>query len=260
MSSAEPPRGVVAGLPPEPLDPNGDPVKPTRFIDSVNCAIDGIFWATRTQKHMRRHFISALVLLFAVLFLRVSSLEFTLLAVSVSFVLFAELLNTAVEAVVDLVSPDYHPVAKTAKDVAAGGVLVAAIGAAVMGYLILSKYIFPIYKEMLGMIGTPTEMGTVVALLSVIIVVVILKSVSGRGTPLEGGLPSGHAAIAFSIATVVSLTTQDPIASILTICLAVMVSHSRLLLRIHSLREVVLGAITGTTITAAVVMLFRFLK
>jgi len=95
-------------------------VKPTRFIDSVNCAIDGILWASRTQKHLRYHFLAALVLLIAVLFLRVTALEFTLLAVSVCFVLFAELLNTAVEAVVDLVTTEYHPLAKIAKDVAAG--------------------------------------------------------------------------------------------------------------------------------------------
>jgi len=235
-------------------------VKPTRFIDSVNCAIDGILWASRTQKHLRYHFLAALVLLIAVLFLRVTALEFTLLAVSVCFVLFAELLNTAVEAVVDLVTTEYHPLAKIAKDVAAGGVLMAAISAAIMGYVILSKYIFPIYKEVLGMIGTPTETGTLVALLIVVIVVVILKSLSGKGSPLEGGLPSGHAAVAFSIATVVSLTTQDPLISVLSICLAVMVSHSRLLLHIHSLREVVLGAVTGTVITVAVMMLFMLLK
>lgn len=245
---------------PSPTAPNGDPVKPSRFIESVNCAIEGIFWATRTQKHMRRHFLSALVLLFAVLFLRVSALEFTLLAVSVSFVLFAELMNTAIEVVVDMVSPEYHPLAKIAKDVAAGGVLVAAIGAAVMGYLILSHYIFPIYKEALAMIGTPSEMGAVVALLAVVIVVVILKSISGRGTPLQGGLPSGHAAVAFSIATLVTLNTQDPLISILTIALAVMVSHSRLLLNIHTMREVVFGAIAGTGITLLVLGMFRFIK
>lgn len=239
---------------------SGDSVKPTRFIDSVNCAIEGIIWASRTQKHMRRHFIAALVLLLAVLFLKVSPLEFTLLAISVSFVLFAELMNTAVEAVVDMITTEYHPLAKIAKDVAAGGVLVAAIGAVVMGYLILSKYIFPVYKEALAMIGTPSEMGTVVALLMVVIVVVILKSVSGKGTPLEGGLPSGHAAVAFAIATAVSLNTQDPIISLLTIVLAVMVSHSRLLLNIHTIREVILGAVTGTVITLVVLTMFRFMR
>lgn len=232
-------------------------MKPTRFIDSVNCAIEGIIHAARTQKQMRYHFLAALLVLLAVLFLRVSPLEFTLLTVSICFVLFAELINTAVEAVVDLVSPGYHPLAKVAKDVAAGGVLVAAIGAAVMGYLILSKYVFPLYREVLGMMGTPTEMSAVVALLVVVIVVVILKAVSGKGPLLEGGLPSGHAAVAFAIATIVTLNTQDPITSILAVTLAVMVSHSRLLLRYHTLREVLLGAATGIAITLAILLLFR---
>jgi diacylglycerol kinase (ATP) len=235
-------------------------MKPTRFIDSVNCAIEGIIHTARTQKHMRWHFLAALVLLPTVLFLRVSALEFTLLTVSICFVLFAELLNTAIEAVVDLVTPDYHPAAKIAKDVAAGAVLVASIGAAVMGYLILSKYIFPVYKEALGMVGTPTEMGAAVSLLMVVIVVVILKAISGTGTPLEGGLPSGHAAVAFSMATIASLHTQDPIISVLAIAMAVMVSHSRLLLRIHTLREVILGAVTGTAITLVIMLLFRTLR
>ncbi|MBT0653501.1 diacylglycerol kinase [Geomobilimonas luticola] len=235
-------------------------MKPTRFIDSVNCAIEGIIHTARTQKHMRWHFLAALVLLVTVLFLRVSPLEFTLLTVSICFVLFAELLNTAIEALVDLVSPEYHPVAKIAKDVAAGAVLVASIGAAVMGYLILSRYMFPVYKEALAMAGSPTEMVAVVSLLMVVIAVVILKAVSGKGTPLEGGLPSGHAAVAFAIATLVSILTQDPIISILVIAMAVMVSHSRLLLRIHSLREVFLGAVTGTIITLVVMLLFRTLR
>ncbi len=223
----------------------------------MNCAIDGILYTASTQKHMRNHFIAALVLLLLVLFLRVSALEFTLLAVSVSFVLFAELVNTAIEVVVDMISPEYHPLAKIAKDVAAGSVLVSAIGATVTGYLILSRYVFPIYKEALGMIGTPADLGAIVSLLLVVIVVVILKAMSGKGTPLHGGLPSGHAAVAFTIATLVSLKTQDPITSILTICLAIMVSHSRLLMRIHSLQEVILGGVTGTAITLVVVLVFK---
>ncbi len=238
--------------------PAGSLLKPTRFIESANCAIEGIIYAARTQKHMRRHFVAALAVLLAVLLLRVSALEFTLLVISVCFVLCAELLNTAIEVVVDMVSPGFHPLAKTAKDVAAGGVLVAAIGAAVMGYLILFRYIFPIYKEALALIGTPTEMGTAVALLMVIIAVVFLKALSGKGKPLEGGVPSGHAAVAFSIATIVSLNTQDPITSLLTLMLAMMVSHSRLLLNIHTIWEVVLGALTGTAITVGVMLLFKF--
>jgi len=235
-------------------------VKPIRFTDSVNCAIEGIIYAVKSQKHMRNHFLAALVVLFAVLLLRVSSLEFILLVVSVSFVLFAEMINTAIELCVDLVSPDYHPIAKAAKDVAAGAVLTAAIGAAVMGYLILSRYIFPYFKEALGVIGTPAEMATLVAILSVVIMVVIFKACAGKGTPLEGGTVSGHSAVAFAIVTAVSLNTQDPISSLLTLTLAIMVSHSRITLGFHTFREVVLGAIIGMVLSLAVLIIFLKLK
>lgn len=233
-------------------------MKPSRFIDSLNCAIDGVLYAARTQKHVRNHFLAAAAVLLCALFLKVSAVEFILLAISVSFVLFAELMNTAVEVTVDMVTTDFHPLAKVAKDVAAGSVLVSVTGALVTGYLILSAYIFPLYKELLAMIGTPQEMAAVVSLLMVIIATVILKTLSGKGKPLHGGLLSGHAAIAFSIATLVTLSTQDPLVSLLTIALAVMVSHSRLLLHIHSLKEIMAGAVAGLAITLLVTLFFRW--
>jgi diacylglycerol kinase (ATP) len=208
---------------------------------------------------MRSHFIAALAVLLAALFLRVSPVEFALLALSILFVLFAELINTAVEAVVDLVSPGFHPLAKAAKDTAAGAVLIAACGAGIMGYLILAKYILPLYGKALAMFGTQSDLGTVVAILVVTIVVIMIKSLRGTGTPLQGGAPSGHAAVAFSIATAVSLNTGDPLISLLSIAMAVMVSHSRLLMRIHTMREVVLGSLVGAGITIIVLLAFRHL-
>jgi len=208
---------------------------------------------------MRSHFVAALVVMLAALFLRVSPIEFALLAISILFVLFAELINTAVEALVDLVSPGFHPLAKTAKDTAAGAVLVAACGAGIMGYLILAKYILPLYGKVLVMFGTQSDLGTVVAILVVTVVVIMIKSLSGTGTPLHGGAPSGHAAVAFSIATAVSLNTGDPLISLLCIAMAVMVSHSRLLMRIHTMREVVLGSLVGAGITIIVLLAFRHL-
>ena len=162
--------------------------------------------------------LSRWLVLLVALFLRVTPIEFALLALSILFVLCAELLNTAVEAVVDLVSPGFHPLAKIAKDTAAGAVLVAACGAAIMGYLILAKYILPLYGKVLAMLGTQSDLGTVVAVLIVTIVVIMIKSLSGTGSPLHGGIPSGHAAVAFSIATAVSLNTGDPLISLLCHC------------------------------------------
>jgi len=206
---------------------------------------------------MRIHFITAIVVLLAVLFLKVTPLEFALLALSILSVLCAEMFNTAVEAVVDLVSPGYHPLAKIAKDTAAGAVLITACGAGIMGYLILAKYVMPRYGEVLAMFGTVSDMGTLISILIVIIVVVIVKSATGTGTPLYGGIPSGHAAVAFSIATAVSLNTRDPLISVLSLLLATMVSHSRLLMKIHTLREVVIGACVGSGITLLVLQLFK---
>jgi len=208
---------------------------------------------------MRNHFAFALVVLLAALFLRVTPIEFALLSLSVLFVLFAELVNTSVEAVVDLISPDYHPLAKIAKDTAAGAVLVAAMGAAIIGYMILAHYVFPLYGKVLAMFGSPADLGTVVSILAVIIVVIMIKSLSHKGTALEGGLPSGHAAVAFSIATAVSFNTCDPLISLLCITLAVMVSHSRLLMRIHTLREIAIGSFVGASITFIVLQLFKYL-
>lgn len=206
---------------------------------------------------MRTHFIAALVVLLAALFLRVTPVEFALLALSILFVLFAELINTAIEAVVDLTSPGYHPLAKTAKDTSAGAVLVAACGAGIMGYLILAKYILPLYGKALAMFGTQSDLGTVVAVLIVTIVVIMIKSLSSKGSPLHGGIPSGHAAVAFSIATAVSLNTGDPLISLLSFALAIMVSHSRLLMKIHTMREVVLGSLVGAGVTIIVLLAFK---
>jgi diacylglycerol kinase (ATP) len=235
-------------------------LKPSNYMASLNCAVSGILHAAKTQKHMRNHFLAALGILLAALLLRVSCLEFILLAISISFVLFAELLNTAIEICVDMISPGYHPLAKAAKDVAAGAVLMAAVGAAIMGYLVLFKYLFPLYGEALGMIGTPKELGSLIAILCVIILVVILKSVYGKGTPFEGGSVSGHAAVAFSIATMVSISTRDPISSILTILLAVMVGNSRITLKVHTMGEVIFGALTGTVTTIAVLLIFMYMR
>lgn len=208
---------------------------------------------------MRWHFVAAVFILAAVLLLRVTPIEFALLAMVICLVLFAELVNTAIEAVVDLVSPGYHPLAKVAKDVAAGGVLVTAFSAGVMGYLILSRYIFPHYRRLLAMVGPPNELAVLATLLTVVIAVVLVKAFFGRGTPLEGGLPSGHSAISFAVATLVTLHTQDPLISILTVMLATMVSHSRLLLRIHSFREVALGGGLGVAIAVIMVYIFKYL-
>ncbi len=231
-------------------------MKPTGVWASFNCAIEGILWAARTQRHLRCHLMVAVAVLVVALFLHVSALEFILLVFSMVLVLFAELLNTAVEIVVDMVSPEFHPLARRAKDVAAGAVLMACGGAAVMGYLALTNYFFPLEKEGIPLLSRPSGDLAVISVLVVTLLVVLLKSLSLRGSPLYGGMPSGHAAFAFSVATATFLTSTSTLVSLLVLAVAAMLSQSRIHLKIHNLAEVLVGGVLGILVTALLYLFF----
>ncbi|MEJ2699165.1 MAG: diacylglycerol kinase [Desulfuromonadales bacterium] len=231
-------------------------LKPSNWLERVNCAIEGILWAARTQLHLRYHLVAAVGVLLLAVFFRISTLEFILLTFAVTLVIFAELINTALEVVVDMVSPEFHPLARRAKDVAAGAVLASSIGTVVIGYMALSRFLFPSIAHGLNLLGRPAGELPVVAVLVVIIAVVLLKALFGRGTPLHGGMPSGHAAVAFSVATSIALSQVAPLIILLVLVLAAMVSHSRLLLGIHTLKEVLSGALLGAGLTFILYLMF----
>src|SRR5256885_6347455 len=110
--------------------------RPKNAFDSFRYALDGILHGFRSQRHMRFHFcIAALALLAGVIY-GLNATELLVLTFAISLVIIAELFNTAIEAVVDLVTTTYHPLAKYAKDVAAGAVLIAALNACVVGLLL----------------------------------------------------------------------------------------------------------------------------
>jgi diacylglycerol kinase len=101
--------------------------------DSFGHAFRGLFYTWETQRHLRVHLALAALAVLLGLVLRIGATEWALLALTIALVLSLELLNTVVEAVVDLVTSDYHPLARVAKDVAAGAVLVSAIGGVAVG-------------------------------------------------------------------------------------------------------------------------------
>lgn len=232
-------------------------MKPKNWLESLNCAIEGVLWAARSQRHLRYHFLAAIAVLLFALFLGMSSLEFILLTFAITLVLFAELVNTAVEVVVDMVSPDFHPMARQAKDVAAGAVLVASVGAAIMGFFAFSRYLFPHMETELSRTEPMTPVLSMLSVVIVVIIVILVKSGIGRGKPLHGGMPSGHAAVSFSIATSVLLAQPGIVLVLLVFVVAFLVSHSRLLLGIHKHGEVFLGALIGTLVTLFVYLVFN---
>jgi diacylglycerol kinase len=123
--------------------PTAAPSAPSRatFLRSFVYAWNGIVYVLRTQRNAQVHLVAALSSLILGAVLRISAIEFALIFVAIMAVLVAELFNTVAEALVDLVTRDYHPLARVAKDVAAGAVLLCAMFAVVIGLLVFSPHL-----------------------------------------------------------------------------------------------------------------------
>ena len=107
------------------------------LLQSFRHAFEGLWYALRTQRNARVHVLAGVVVATLGSWLRISPGEWAMLVLTIGFVFAFELLNTMVETLVDLVSPEHHPLARTAKDVAAAAVLVSALLATVVGLIIL---------------------------------------------------------------------------------------------------------------------------
>lgn len=103
---------------------------------SFGHALRGIGSAIRSQRHLQIQIVIAILVIALGFALRLSPIEWAIVLIMVTFVLTLELINTVVEGLVDLISPGFHPLAKVTKDMAAGAVLVAAIGALAVGAML----------------------------------------------------------------------------------------------------------------------------
>lgn len=223
-------------------------MKSRSLIDSFNYAVDGIIYTLKTQRNMRIHFSLAVIVLVLSLFLNFSRLEFLILFLTVSFVIASEMINTSIEKSIDLFTEDYHPLAKIAKDVAAGAVLVSAINAIVVGYLLFFDRLNPYSHLLLFKIKNSPIHLTFISIFLVIIITVIIKTIAQTGTPFKGGIVSGHSAIGFLIATIISFLAGNVLITTLAYFMAILLGESRVEGKIHSTFEVITGAVLGILI------------
>ncbi len=231
-----------------------------RLVDSFNFAIEGLISALKNEKHMKVHILAAIIIVILAIVINASKVEILIISLSVSFVIITELVNTAVEAIIDLVSPERHPLAKLAKDVAAGAVLVAAINALCVGYLLFYDKLLDIFDgaNKLHVIAGRKGNISILILILVSILVIVLKTFFRKGTPLEGGMPSGHSAIAFAAFGILVFMTSDVRILVLGFFMAALVAQSRVKSGIHSIREVLVGGLLGFSV--AFVILFIMMQ
>ncbi|GHO91578.1 diacylglycerol kinase [Reticulibacter mediterranei] len=133
--------------PSKPAEPRISPPSPpksawAKFIASFGYAFQGLWYALSTQRNARVHAVIATLATVLGIVLRISAVEFAIIFIAIAGVFVAEMFNTVFELCVDLTSPEYHPLAKIAKDVAAGAVLVSAMLAIVIGLFIFGPHLW----------------------------------------------------------------------------------------------------------------------
>jgi diacylglycerol kinase (ATP) len=230
------------------------------LLDSFNNALEGVIHVLRTQRNMRIHFLVAVVVLVVAFASGVKEEELIALLLSIAFVLIAEMINTAIESAIDTATTSFDPHAKLAKDIAAGAVLIATVNAVAVGYIVFSRSLSKPGSTLLDQVRDAPINLTVIALVVTIILVIGTKAFTGRGTPLRGGLPSGHAALAFAgwmAATYVLGDTRHRfLVSTLTFLMAFLVAQTRVESGVHSTLEVAYGGLIGAIVTLVLFQAF----
>ena len=246
-------------LPPEmPSDKSGrnqspiaHPWRTKNPMVSFRHAVEGILHTFRSQRNMRFHFLAAVLVLFAGILIRLPRVEMLILLGTIALVFLCEMFNTAIEATVDLITQNYHPAAKYAKDVAAGAVLIASLNAVLVGAALFIGNIEP--QRLRYRLESPPVI-TIFMIAGLLLLITLLagKAMGSKGTLLQGGIISGHAAIAFFLATTIVFISGNVFVSILAILLALLVVQSRLEAKFHTVQEVIVGAAWAIFLTAMV--------
>ena len=212
-------------------------MKNDNFIEACNNAVNGIIYAATTQRNIKIQLVLAVIVMILCLFYGLETTEFLCLVFAVFFVIFAEMINTAIETVVDLFVDVYHPKAKIAKDVAAGAVVLSACNALIVGYFIFFK----------------AENLAFVAIMLVVIAVIAIKASCSkrkqRGELIkEGFVPSGQSAIAFAALTAIWINSKDIVTFTLALVLSLLVAGNRMYNNARTKAEIVFGSCLGVLI------------
>ena len=229
------------------------------LLESFNYAYEGVIHVLRTQRNLRIHFLIAVVVLTVAVVVGVTRFELIALLLAIAFVLIAEMINTAVEHTIDVATTSFDPMAKLAKDIAAGAVLIASVNAVAIGYLVFAHRVGDRSTRVLDRVRDVPITLTLIALVLTIIVVIATKALTGRGTPLRGGLPSGHSALAFAGWMAATYAVADSshqfLISSLTLVMALLVAQTRVESGVHSALEVAYGGALGALVTLVVFQL-----
>jgi diacylglycerol kinase (ATP) len=227
------------------------------LLESFSHAFEGLSHVLWTQKHVRIQFLLMMLVLLLSYVMKLEAVRVMFVLSAIAAVLMAELFNTAIEVVVNMITESYHPLAKVAKDVAAAGVLVASIYALLVGGTIFLdveqiRFLLGAQAKLLPIQHPPDPAIVVLLGIGVVSILVALTKIRmGHGTILRGGAVSGHTAVAFLLfASIMVYSDFNLLISIMAFFLAFLVAQSRVEGKIHTLAEVLWGATVAILLMA----------
>ena len=221
------------------------------FIDACEDAMNGIIYATTTQNNIKRQLIIAVVVVIISLFFNLNRAEFLCFMFTIVLIIFAEMVNTAIETVVDLYVDVYHPKAKIAKDVAAGGVVITSINAIIVAYFLFFDKISDIGLTFLkNVTSSPSHLAFAVMTIVIIAALALIAyaKINKHKGLNEKFVPSGHSIIAFAANTIIWLLTDNIVILMLSLVMAILLSASRIAAKQHKLSEVIFSGCFGTIV------------
>ncbi len=198
------------------------------FFTAMHHALDGVIRAFKTERNLRIDYIIGLFVLICSLFFDFTKTEFACLCLTIGFVIFAEMINSTVEYIVDLITDKYDDRAKAAKDIAAGGVLISSIVAVVVAFFLFADKIGLATTSVLSTIFSSNIYILFTIIFAVILLVVILKGFFGKGSSSYSAVyPSARVALAFGLTTYVYIITRSFLVGGVALILSVIIAQIR---------------------------------
>jgi len=241
---------------------SSSPMSNRNLLESFARAFEGFSHVIWTQRHVRLQ-LFIVILVFLLCYTTGKNTTEVLFVISaVTFVLMAELFNTAIEVVVNMITDVYHPLAKIAKDVAAGGVLIASIYGFLVGCAVflnkntINSFMKSTHTNLTDKINDANLVVMIIVGIALLFIIVPLAKVRvGHGSILRGGAVSGHSAVSFLLCAAIAISSNfNPTASIMALVLAILVAQSRVEGKIHSLVEVLWGAAVALVLVALLIL------
>ncbi len=207
---------------------NDKEIKNKTFFSAMGHAIDGVIRAFKTERNLRIDYIIGLFVFISSLFFDFTKTEFACLCLTIGFVIFAEMINSTVEYMVDLITDKYDDRAKAAKDIAAGGVLIASTVAVVVAYFLFADKLYNATTAIISSILNSKLHLLFTIIFAVIILAVILKGVFSKDEKYSKSYPSARVALAFALTTYVYVITKSVFVGAVSLVLSLMITQIKI--------------------------------